>query len=338
MSGPAIGPNSPATVANDTSIGTIDWLNPANASQLDGVFASTPVLGPSQMSHGLAASGFGFTLPSGKQPSGVYVEMTRQAGGTVPSYIQDWGITLFKAGSPVSAGVNPATGWTGTLETVSFGGANSKFGTTLTATDVAHPGFGFRNVARNWTNQNAGPAHVDAIRMWIIYDAQNTSSAALPTQASTLSGSASWTNPANAAIEDGSTASVTLSGNTVSNALGSGAHGFTVPADAWVRGVQLDVRRRATTGLGIEDGLVYLRVNNALTPPNHALTGDWPTSLTSVTYGSATDLWGKPFTTPSDVNADTFGAHLVAGFSGTGGNDTAHVDSIKLTVTYCPHP
>ncbi len=337
--GTAIGPNTPATMADDTTIGSLSWINPGNAAVLDSVYADSPVLTGGQTTYGLAATGYGFSLPAGKQPSGVYVEVTRKASGSFAPFIQDAGITLFKAGAPVGPGVNPGTSWSTTPTTVSYGGATSKFGTTLNATDVANAGFGFRFVATNVTSSNAGPASVDAVRMWVVYDAAATNVPNYGSAATTTALGQSWTNISAAAVEDGVSANVSgLSGNEVTNVLRSSGHGFNVPSDAWVRGVALDVRRGSLSGNLIEDSMVYLRLGGQTVLPNHALAGPWPTALTTASYGSSTDLWGQSVMQPGDVNNASLGADFVAKYSSTAGNDWVYVDGVKLTVTYCPHP
>lgn len=335
--GPAIGPASPTTVANDPTIGTLAWTNLANASVLDGVFASTPVQAGGWISQGLATTGYGVTLPSGKQPSGVYVEMTRNAG-TFAALVQDVGVGLVKAGVTMP-GTNPGTSWSSTTQTVSFGSATSKFGTTLTAADVANPGFGFRIAAAvATTTLTVGPANVDAFSMWVIYDAAPTNSAKSPTVASTVTLSEAWSNLANAAVEDGNSASVAgLSSTDVTNVLRSTAHGFAIPTDAWIRGVELEVRRGSLAGGHIDDSMVYLRSGGQSNQTNHAKAGLWPIALDTISYGSASDLWGASEIPVSDVNSSSFGADFVAKHAGAG-NDTVYVDGVKLSVTYCAHP
>nr|HMR09504.1 hypothetical protein [Polyangiaceae bacterium] len=338
-SGPAVGPNSPSTLADDTTVGNVSWTNHANASALDGVTADSPVLSGSQATYGLAATGYGFSLPPGKQPSGVYVEVTRKGSGSFASFIQDSGITLMKAGVPLGAGINTGDSWPSAFATKSYGGATSKFGTTLNAADVAHAGFGFRFVARNSTTSlSVGPANVDAVLMWVVYDAAPTNSPKFATTASTSVLGKSWTNVANAAVVDGNTASVSLSGQSVSDSLRSANHGLSVPADAWVRGLALQVDRRSLSGIGIEDSMVTLRLGGQSLPSNHALAGIWSTSVAPISYGGANDLWGQSVVDPSDVNAPSFGSEFVAKYAVTSGNDMAHVDGVSVAATYCAHP
>ncbi len=334
--GTAIGPKTPSVVSDDATIGTAAWPNPGNAAALDGTFADSPGLAAFEITHGLAATGYGFSLPAGKQPSGIYVEVTRKATGST-SLIEDWGITVVKAGTPVGSGVNPGDIWSQTTETRSFGGPTSKFGTTLTATDVEDSGFGFRLAARGHFASSV--ASVDSILMWVIYDSTATSSAKYATTGSTTLLSHSWSNLADAAVEDGNSAySTNLAGDEVTNLLRSSAHGFAVPSDAWVRGIQLDVRRASSTGNAIEDSMVFLRLGGQPVLDNRALAGKWPQALTTATYGSATDLWGQSVIQPSDVNAAAFGVDLAAKYGITAGNDTPDVDGMKLSVTYCAHP
>jgi hypothetical protein len=124
----------------------------------------------------------------------------------------------------------------------------------------------------------------------------------------------------------------------VTHALQSSSFGFAVPSDAWVRGVELAVRRGSSTGNFVQDAMVHLRLAAQTLPSNKALPGLWPAALTTATYGSATDLWGQLVVVPSDVNAASFGADFVAKYGAVSGNDTANVDSVQVSVTYCAHP
>jgi len=67
---------------------------------------------------------------------------------------------------------------------------------------------------------------------------------------------------------------------------------------------------------------------------NKASTLSWPTSMTAVTYGSPTDLWGTTWT-PAEINSDNFGAALSAQRDNNGNNDRfANVDTLQVTVYY----
>lgn len=337
-SGPALGPKSPTIISNDTTIGSLPWVNPGNAAVLDGVYADSPLLIGKSITYGLASMGFGFGLPAGKQPSGIYVEVTRKGSSSLASFIQDRGIRLMKGGVPAGTEFNTGDAWTSTVETKSFGGALSKFGNTLTAADVADPGFGFRFAAENVSTSVNGPASVDAVQMWVVYDAAATSSARFATTASATALGKSWQNLANAAVVDGASAGTAVSGASVSNSLRSGAHLFSVPTDAWVRGVALQLRRGTLSGAGIEDSRVNLRLAGTTLPANRAVAGVWPVALATANYGGATDLWGQGVVLPSDVNAASFGIEFASKYTQTAGNDWTYVDGVALEVTYCAHP
>ena len=78
------GPNSPASVANDASFGTVAWTLPGNAAVSDNMYAAvTPLGNPSQY---LRASGFGFAIPAGAVIDGIVVDVERvSAAGASPS-------------------------------------------------------------------------------------------------------------------------------------------------------------------------------------------------------------------------------------------------------------
>jgi len=103
--------------------------------------------------------------------------------------------------------------------------------------------------------------------------------------------------------------------------------GFTIPANATIKGIAVTVRRYAQ-GTVRDDAI---RLSKGLLKVN---SGAWPTPVlfpnpSPTTYGSFTDLWSTTWTV-AEVNAPAFSVALT-----TSGSGTAHVDSITVTVAYC---
>ena len=69
------GPNSPSSVVNDTSTGTLNWTNPGNATSSNNAdaFASAE----SATTRFLKATGFGFSIPAGATIDGIVVEVEK---------------------------------------------------------------------------------------------------------------------------------------------------------------------------------------------------------------------------------------------------------------------
>ena len=109
--------------------------------------------------------------------------------------------------------------------------------------------------------------------------------------------------------------------------------GLSVPDGATIQGIQFDVRRATMFGEG-EDKSIQVVQNGAQVGTNHRQTGTaWPTTLTYVTYGGATDTWGASWTA-ADVRAAGFGIAITPQYTAMAGNDPAYVDSVRVTVYY----
>ena len=151
-------------------------------------------------------------------------------------------------------------------------------------------------------------------------------------------GTVAWTNPGNAITNNGVYATVTLSGpgTKTSNYLRTSNYNFsTIPANATIAGITVLIGRFENTGSGastnMRDAGLKLIKAGSITGDDKANTStDWPTSLTTATYGGTSDLWGTTWTC-SDINALNFGVSLTVSSS----NDrTASVDYIQISITY----
>jgi len=70
------GANSPGTMADDATVGTVAWSNPDRAKSLaDG--NATAVLSSLGVSHYLKATNFGFSIPTGATIDGILAEINK---------------------------------------------------------------------------------------------------------------------------------------------------------------------------------------------------------------------------------------------------------------------
>lgn len=161
-----IGPLSPNSVVNDTSIGTNAWSNPSNAAASDNAYATAAVVGtPSVVnSNYLWCSDFRFSVPPGSTVNGVTVEIERFTTGGI-----DRVVSLVKGG--VVSGSNKASGagWAaadpGTY--VSYGSSSDLWTLTLTPKDVNAKAFGC--VLQAGSTDTGETVSVDHIRMTVDY-------------------------------------------------------------------------------------------------------------------------------------------------------------------------
>jgi hypothetical protein len=92
----------------------------------------------------------------------------------------------------------------------------------------------------------------------------------------------------------------------------------------------------AVTKLGsagaLSDHTVQLLKAGTPVGTNKATASIWSTTSTTVTYGSASDLWGTTWL-PADLNASNFGLRFAADSSGSA-SATASLDWVSIQVTY----
>lgn len=141
-----------------------------------------------------------------------------------------------------------------------------------------------------------------------------------------------WTNASNITADDGSNATSATGGET--DVLLGTAFGFAIDSGATIDGIVLEIDRGNTAGDPCKDQEVRLTTGGTPLGDNKADTAsDWPTSVTTKTYGGAADTWGRTWT-PAEVNASDFGARLLAARSSGKSTATAAVDFFRITVYY----
>jgi hypothetical protein len=146
-----------------------------------------------------------------------------------------------------------------------------------------------------------------------------------------------WTSPGNAVASDDMYAMAALAMTVSSNYLAATGFGFSIPADAVVTGIQVDVER-STQGSGfgsvVVDRAIRIIKGGVIGVTDRSLGTNWPDADAYATYGGPSDLWGETWTA-SDINSPTFGAAVaLMATSGSG-----RVDHIRITVSYtfgCP--
>lgn len=147
-------------------------------------------------------------------------------------------------------------------------------------------------------------------------------------------GTIAWVLAPLAAAADAASAMAMLSTgtDTLSEYLKATDFGFSVPADATVNGVVVEVLK-TDDGSQILDapGGVRLVKGGTVSGDDKADTmTEWAAGY--ATYGGAADLWGLTLT-PADVNASTFGFVIAAEYGGASGSN-AYVDHVRITVYY----
>lgn len=135
-------------------------------------------------------------------------------------------------------------------------------------------------------------------------------------------------NPGNAAVSDNAYVTATLLLGQVSHYLKVTGFGFTVPADATITGILVEIERSATVSVSITDSSVKLVKGGTIGGTDKATGTNWPTSDAYASYGADGDLWGQTLT-PVDVNASNFGVAIATtAVAGAG----IQIDHIRITV------
>jgi hypothetical protein len=172
----------------------------------------------------------------------------------------------------------------------------------------------------------------------------------------TTTGSPAWLNPSRITANDGSDATVSVTGPTAiknnqvqvvssGNLLGE-TFSFAVPATATILGIQLDIKG-SCGDLAITHTPSTVAFVAQLLKAGTAVGSTRQANLVLnavdafVTVGGSTDLWGSTWT-PADINGATFGAQIIGQSSWvraltagqTGDTTNYQVDYVRITITY----
>lgn len=331
-----VGPAHPSSLTQRVaSSGDVAWDAVSGAGDEDGVPASA-TLGPLQTSQTLVATGFGLSLPAGKTPSGVIVEVEELADSGASWVVVEKELRLVLGGAAVGEERSDPhlQGWPREAELVPHGGASDLWGATFSAADVAGADFGVQLAAYNYSGGATVTVGVEQIRVRVLFDPVAGQVSAQPAAAESEQASSAWSDPAKAAVADGDYAlAAGLSGDDLTDDLAASQLGLSVPDGAIIHGVTLVVRRGGMNGVGkLVDSHVQLLNGGARGGSSRSST-PWATGVADATYGGPEDLWGHGWT-PAEVNAPGFGAALAVEYQGSG-NDWARVDGFSVTVHYC---
>lgn len=106
-----------------------------------------------------------------------------------------------------------------------------------------------------------------------------------------------------------------------------------LPADAEIKGIEVDIEKSVDAGTDVVDDLVQLVVGGSLVGDDKSSATAWPTVDAVSNYGGATDLWGLTPTRTQLVASD-FGVEIRA-TKGTSITDrVASIDHVTITVHY----
>ena len=134
------GPNSPGTMADDATVGTVAWSNPDNAKVEDGAYAICGIASIVTY-HYLKATNFGFSIPTGATINGIKIEIKQyETDGSVTDNV----VKIVKAdGTYGTENKAIGGGWVdGVNAYVTYGGVSDLWSETWTAEDINDADFG----------------------------------------------------------------------------------------------------------------------------------------------------------------------------------------------------
>ncbi|MDP3999193.1 MAG: dockerin type I domain-containing protein [bacterium] len=148
----------------------------------------------------------------------------------------------------------------------------------------------------------------------------------------TATGTIAWVDLDNATTSSNTYASTTLAVSEVSNYLVAANFGFSIPADATIIGIAVDVEKSKDGPGNIQDGDARIVKKSAIGSNDKSLADNWPTTDTTSTYGGFEDLWGETWTA-DDINSANFGFAISAKETGVD-SANAHIDQVRIKVYY----
>lgn len=143
-----------------------------------------------------------------------------------------------------------------------------------------------------------------------------------------------WNNPGNATADDSALTSVFLHPEVTSDYLECTGFGFSIPSNATIAGILVEVKNASTNGFTIDTEA--LLISNGSSHGNNAAHGTGlPTTvpLTYTQYGSSTDLWGYPWSV-AEINDSTFGFSCRFKDPNIYYDDDVFIDTVRITVYY----
>jgi hypothetical protein len=154
-------------------------------------------------------------------------------------------------------------------------------------------------------------------------------------------GNRAWTNINNILLEDGQYATCSSTNVATSYYAKVTNFGFTIPTNATIDGIQVDIKRRredvdGTPTVFAKDSSLIIVKDDVIKTTDLKSSEDYPLVGTYKSYGGGTEKWGETWT-PSDINSSTFGVALSViktGKNGLGAMSTPAVDNIRMTVYY----
>ena len=312
------GPNNPATVNEDSIIGTVTWTNENNAKTSNNSYATATLDSDGQITHYLKATDFGYSIPAGATIDGIQVDVERKESGS-SLRISDNSVRLVKNGTISGDDKSTGTNWPNSDAYKSYGGPADLWGTTWTADDINNATTGFVISAIHDNTSNSRDLSVDHIRMTVYYTPDITAPTLNP-----VSIASDNANPAYAKVGDLVTLSFTSSEDIQTPTVMIDG----VAADTIAGGPTIWTASRDMTGADTE-AVVAFTINYDDLAGNPGLQVTATTDLSSVTFDqTAPDVSFGAVVDPNNISPITITATFTEEVIGFDNNDVDDVDVV----------
>jgi hypothetical protein len=263
------GPRLTGTGATNTSIGTIDWVNPGNIAVAgDAAYAQSNTTSSSQQTYYLTATNFGFAIPANATITGIQVSVRRQCSATAGGNACIANSIKMIKGGAIGGTDNAAqdAAWTTSFAVSNFGSTSDLWALNWTPADINASTFGVA-ISTKGTGSTARNSRISEVNITVSYTTPGAitltavigaykadNGATLDTGAAyvwTSTGGAAFTYQAKLVASDAATgnqfgADTSVSGNTavIASNINNAAYVFTRSGSTWTQQQKL-------TGTGV---------------------------------------------------------------------------------------
>jgi len=145
-------------------------------------------------------------------------------------------------------------------------------------------------------------------------------------------GDIDWVSPSNAATSNDVYATIQNDETATSKYLLATNFGLSIPTDAVIRGILVEVERSQTVDgpPNVTDNSIRLFKAGVVTGANKSTGAQWLDNDSYIAFGGATDLWGTTWTA-TEINNIGFGVGISAIVQGAA---LVKIDHIRIKIYY----
>jgi len=299
------------------------WQNPSKTTSQDNDNAYISFSSATEnTSDWLRVINFGFTIPDTAEITGIEIRMDRDSN--VSNTIKDAEIYLRYTTGPVGDNISNGLWWDtiGDNNYDVYGGSSELWGASWNYAEINSPDFGIDLFIRYFDTVPVN-ACIDHLQIKVHYNESPQSQEA-------------WINSDKAIDQDNDDTFVSFNTGTENSSdwLRLTDFGFSIPTEATILGIRVEMDRRSTLTDSIWDGSVFLRKILGQVGNTRAMGGYWDTIDNDGydSYGGSTDLWNTTWSV-ADINSADFGVELFVNSSGLVTTE-ARIDHIRITIYY----